>query len=159
MNTIQALEIQKRMRKLKREKSNASPLKEKKEEPIDIGYGQITGIGFDKNGNKVIKLKTNSGKSFSIQTNGNLPSVERASNISDLDKSKAEKEILDYIKKYGTKNQKDILPKNMREEDESINTERELNELEEIFQSIRLDEKPALNKSKNKENTMERIQD
>lgn len=81
-----------------------------KSKPIDIGYGQLVGIGRDSNGNKVAKFKTNKGKSFSIQTNNNLPSLHKETDLKDVDKSKAEKEVLNYIKKYGTDTQKQMLP-------------------------------------------------
>jgi Zn finger protein HypA/HybF involved in hydrogenase expression len=76
------------------------------------GWGQITGIGMDANGNKVIRIKANRGNSFSIQTNQNIPTAHKASDLDDIKDNldKIEKEVLDYVKKYGTKNQKAIVP-------------------------------------------------
>ncbi len=86
-----------------------------KAKPIEIGYGQLVGIGRDSNGNKVAKFKTNTGKSFSIQTNNNLPSIHKETDLEDLDKNKVEKEVMNYVKKYGTKSQKEILPESVNE--------------------------------------------
>ena len=93
----------------------ADPLsiyEKKKFVDMDRGHGQITGIGRDANGNKVVKVKTNTGHSFSIQTNVNVPTAHKLSSLSDAsadELKKIENEILDYVKKHGTAKQKDIL--------------------------------------------------
>ena len=90
---------------------------EKKADPIKIGKGELVGIGRDKSGNKVAKFKTNIGKSFSIQTNGNLPILHKVAAISDIDKKDLagiKKEVLAYIKDYGTKMQKAMLESTMK---------------------------------------------
>lgn len=60
-------------------------------------------IKLDKNGNKVL-LITRNGKSFSIQTNGNLP-ITHSIGISRLTIG----EVIDYISLYGTKRQKSLM--------------------------------------------------
>lgn len=81
---------------------------------VDIGWGELVSIGRDSNGNKVAKFKSNKGKSFSIQTNNNLPILHRVSQTSDIegkeDIKAIEKEVLAYIKKHGTTAQKTMLP-------------------------------------------------
>lgn len=76
----------------------------------------IEGKGNDKNGNYCIKVKFNSKpQSFNIQTNGNLRNTERIikgkdlSNLSEQDLLIIEKEVVDYIKKHGSSQQKNTL--------------------------------------------------
>ena len=85
-------------------------MNEKKVEPIDIAKGQLIGLGRDVNGNKIAKFKTKLGKGFSIQTNGNLPLLHKVSDIGEIkDLAGVKKEVLAYIKDYGTKMQKGLL--------------------------------------------------
>jgi hypothetical protein len=75
---------------------------------------RIVGTGIDKNGNRVVKVSFPNQRPFSIQTNGNLPKTH--SLLKDYDKKNInfykgeiesmEDEILDYIEKYGSENQK-----------------------------------------------------
>lgn len=75
---------------------------------------RIVGTGIDKNGNRVVKVSFPNQRPFSIQTNGNLPKTH--SLLKDYDKKNTnfykgeiesmEDEILDYIEKYGSENQK-----------------------------------------------------
>lgn len=111
---------------------NISPIREAKQSSIDIGYGQLVGIGRDTNGNKVAKLKTNTGKSFSIQTSGNLPTIHKETDLKDVNKNKAEKEVLAYVKKHGTKAQKEILPERVNMRDKNMN-------IIEISKSVKVD--------------------
>lgn len=72
-------------------------------------------IIIDTNGNKCIKIESadfNSGRGFSIQTNGNLPFIHKNFSIETKMKQVekinfvvAECEIMDYIKEYGTHKQ------------------------------------------------------
>lgn len=64
------------------------------------------GLGRDLNGNKTASFSFADEKKFSIQTNGNLPSFHKLSK-GDLDVTPAmEKEAIEYIRNYGSKNQK-----------------------------------------------------
>lgn len=77
----------------------------------------LEGSGQDANGNKVVKLSIVSmPRAFSIQTNGNLPktgSILRGlktkkdmEKVSKSDLSIISKEVVAYIKDYGTSTQK-----------------------------------------------------
>ena len=61
-------------------------------------------IGRDVNGNKVVRVSIPGERGFSIQTNGNLPSTER-----DGVTYQTDNEVCDYIKRYGTPRQKELL--------------------------------------------------
>lgn len=74
----------------------------------------LNGFGKDSNGNSIIKISFPNGKAFSIQTNGNLEfsHEKRAYKIKDLSESdiyKIEKEVIEYIKEHGSKEQKEKL--------------------------------------------------
>ncbi len=72
-------------------------------------------IIIDTNGNKCIKIEStdfNSGRGFSIQTNGNFPFIHKNFSVSTkmkdvekIDVCVAECEIMDYITEYGTPKQ------------------------------------------------------
>ncbi len=72
-------------------------------------------IIIDTNGNKCIKIEStdfNSGRGFSIQTNGNLPFIHKnfsietkSKDMKKIDVCVAECEIMDYITEYGTPKQ------------------------------------------------------
>jgi hypothetical protein len=76
----------------------------------------LKGSGHDINGNKVVKLAAGSNRAFSIQTNGNLPktgSILRGlktekdmETVSASDLQTIAKEVVSYIKSYGTPTQK-----------------------------------------------------
>lgn len=84
---------------------------------------EIVGIGHDINGNKIIKLQTPNQRSFSIQTGGGALAktdsfIRWIKNKKDLinqieDKPEefnlVAKEIVDYVQKYGSKQQKQHL--------------------------------------------------
>lgn len=68
-------------------------------------------LGRDRNGNKVLRYSTPGERGFSVQTNGNLFIAHR------MDPSEApfhQLQLLwnlrDYVWKYGTRRQKNILP-------------------------------------------------
>ena len=65
----------------------------------------------DINGNKTIKIKSKNGRSFSIQTLGNLPFTHKQTfdSVGQLELSKINKEINSYVSEHGTKRQKNIL--------------------------------------------------
>jgi hypothetical protein len=76
----------------------------------------IEGKGHDPKGNYCIKVKFNSKpKSFNIQTGGNLRNTERIikgkdlTNLTEQDLLIIEKEVVDYIKKHGSSQQKNTL--------------------------------------------------
>lgn len=78
---------------------------------------KISGFGKDSNGNSVIRLKgVNSGKGFSIQTNGNCKEAHRAitsgltpDEISKETLGKIATEVKNYIDDVGTANQKKLM--------------------------------------------------
>ena len=64
----------------------------------------------DKNGNKIVSVKFEGHRSFSIQTLGNLP-IAHASTFGDVDSkvfAKIESEVEAYLSQFGTRNQKQI---------------------------------------------------
>lgn len=74
----------------------------------------LEGSGLDKNGNKVVKLGISSlPKNFSIQTNGNLPKTgnilrglktkKDMESVSKSDLQIISKEVVAYIKEFGSK--------------------------------------------------------
>lgn len=75
-------------------------------------YGiELKGITTDRNGNKIAQFKPLNGeRGFSIQTNGNLPSLhgltaDQVSQLSLPEIRRAGNEILRYIGRYGTERQ------------------------------------------------------
>lgn len=83
--------------------------------PFPTSNLRLVGFGNDINGNRVIRLKYPNSRGFSIQTGGNmLPETDWFSDrywnslqmITYVDLAKIEKEIVDYIKKYGSVTQK-----------------------------------------------------
>jgi hypothetical protein len=76
----------------------------------------LTGSGHDSNGNKIIKLSYVNSRGFSIQTTGNLSKTgsilrglktkKELEGISKSDLSIIAKEVCNYIKNYGSDNQK-----------------------------------------------------
>ena len=68
----------------------------------------IKGFGKDRDGNSIVKVAYPN-KGFSIQTNGNLPKTHRLKAGWPVDSKGCrvmEREIISYIKKYGTAAQK-----------------------------------------------------
>ena len=61
-------------------------------------------IGRDKNGNKLLRVKTSGRGGFSIQTNGNLPQTHRDGVTSETDA-----EVCAYVRRHGTARQRRIL--------------------------------------------------
>ena len=61
-------------------------------------------IGRDKNGNKLVRVKTSGRGGFSIQTNGNLPQTHRDGVTSETDA-----EVCAYVRRHGSERQKRIL--------------------------------------------------
>ena len=64
-------------------------------------------LGYDVNGNKVLKIKIPGETGFSIQTLGNLPKTHRMQ-IGTIDHFIASNEAHGFIKAYGTARQKDL---------------------------------------------------
>lgn len=63
-------------------------------------------IARDVNGNKICKIiPGNNLRGFSIQTNGNLPQTNR----NGIGAAWTPGEVSEYVKKFGTKRQKEIL--------------------------------------------------
>jgi hypothetical protein len=87
---------------------------------------RIIGTDMDSNGNRVVKVSFPNQRAFSIQTNGDLPKThnllqgyDEKTNFSVKEIETMEDEIIDYVKNYGSANQKkslrlskDYLPKN-----------------------------------------------
>jgi hypothetical protein len=73
-------------------------------------------VGYDTNGNKVVKVMFPNQKAFSIQTIGNLPKtssivrgIKKLNEIDEKDYSVIESEVIDYITEYGSSSQKQSL--------------------------------------------------
>ncbi len=89
----------------------------KKETPFTNSNLYMVGAGMDTNGNHVVSIKFPNSSAFTIQTAGNLNTAHGAlrgvkdyeSEIDDSIKKKIEKEIVDYVKDYGSKAQKSKL--------------------------------------------------
>lgn len=62
----------------------------------------------DRNGNTVAKIKGDCGRSFSIQTNGNLPEIHREFVWNGFDLSYNEDEVKAFLREHGTARQKEI---------------------------------------------------
>jgi hypothetical protein len=80
------------------------------------GKETMTGtIGRDTNGNKVVRIKRPGMRGFSIQTNGNLPMCHGLSIGHKIPYTKGNQqywvEIQDFIGKYGTSKQKEMVGK------------------------------------------------
>lgn len=77
----------------------------------------ISGMGFDRNGNKAIQIKPEDGQAFSIQTNNgymnfihsNFANNQDIKNATPDEVERIEGEIVRYVKNYGTPRQKRIL--------------------------------------------------
>jgi hypothetical protein len=74
----------------------------------------LNGFGVDSNGNAVIKVSFPNQRAFSIQTNGVLKethnkSTKKIKDLSDADLKIIEKEVVDYVKDFGSKEQKSKL--------------------------------------------------
>jgi len=69
---------------------------------------KIVGMGMDRNGNSVVRLRPKYGnkRGFSIQTNGNLPMLHNNRNVSKemiaQNKRQFGKEIYNHIDRFGT---------------------------------------------------------
>lgn len=61
-------------------------------------------IGRDKNGNKLVYVKTSGRGGFSIQTNGNLPQTHRDGVTASTDA-----EVCAYVRRHGSERRKRIL--------------------------------------------------
>ena len=77
---------------------------------------RIVGTDMDSNGNRVVKVSFPNQRAFSIQTNGDLPKTHnllegynKNTNFSDKEIELMEDEIIDYVKNYGSANQKKSL--------------------------------------------------
>lgn len=62
----------------------------------------------DGNGNSAVQVRIPKARSFSIQSNGNLPMTHRFG-IGDW----TDAEVASYVYKYGTKRQKDLIDHNL----------------------------------------------
>ncbi len=75
----------------------------------------LYGFGKDTNGNSVVKIGFPNKRAFSIQTNGTLKHThslvwkKKLNELTDSDISNIEKEVNDYVSKYGSKEQKSKL--------------------------------------------------
>ncbi len=91
----------------------------KGDNPFSNSNLYMNGAGMDANGNHVVSIKFPNSSAFTIQTAGNLKTAHDAlrgvkyyeSEIDDSTKKKIEKEIVDYVKEYGSKAQKSKLKK------------------------------------------------
>lgn len=87
----------------------------KKHLPVEFENSNIILVAKDRdrNGNAVVRLKYPNSRKFSYQTNGNLPKTHKAlQGVSRVDQltgeevKAIEKELIEWIKEYGTKTQK-----------------------------------------------------
>jgi hypothetical protein len=74
----------------------------------------LNGFGMDSNGNSVVKVSFPNQRAFSIQTNGVLKETNNlyTKNIKELTEAQIktiEKEVVDYVKQFGSKEQKQRL--------------------------------------------------
>lgn len=60
--------------------------------------------GHDRNGNRVLRVTVAGARGFSIQTSGNLPQTHR-----DGVGPWSEGEVCEYVKRYGTKRQREVI--------------------------------------------------
>jgi hypothetical protein len=84
----------------------------------EIGFDNsnlyLNGFGMDSNGNSVVKVSFPNQRAFSIQTNGVLKETNSlyTKNIKELTEAQIktiEKEVVDYVKQFGSKEQKQRL--------------------------------------------------
>ncbi len=86
-----------------------------KELSFDNSNLWLYGFGLDVNGNSVVKIGFPNRRAFSIQTNGVLnetQSILRSKKLHQLDSKDLEvieREVVEYIKKHGSKEQKSVL--------------------------------------------------
>ena len=68
-------------------------------------------IDYDINGNKVVRCKSHDKPGFSIQTNGILEITNELSSgeVPERFYERVRKEINEYVTKYGTKRQREIM--------------------------------------------------
>ena len=107
---------QKKEGRIVKEKSMKASGKTKE---IDLSQSNLYLKGFDRdiNGNKTIKVSFPNGRAFSIQTLQNMPKThsmrigkkDDLGSISNSDLKIIEKELINYIEKHGSKNQKSRL--------------------------------------------------
>lgn len=89
----------------------------KKETPFSNSNLYMVGAGMDTNGNHVVSIKFPNSSAFTIQTAGNLNTAHKElrgvkdyeTEIDDSTKKKIEKEIVEYVKDYGSKAQQSKL--------------------------------------------------
>lgn len=62
-------------------------------------------LKLDKNGNKILKVQPNKGRSFSIQTLGNLPITHKMTR-DNIDPCKTMHEVAVFVAHFGTDQQK-----------------------------------------------------
>jgi hypothetical protein len=85
-----------------------------KELSFDNSNLYLNGFGIDSNGNSVVKVSFPNQKAFSIQTNGVLKETnnlytKKINELTESQLSVIEKEVIDYIKSFGSAKQKSTL--------------------------------------------------
>ncbi len=104
--------ISKRVQKLLSEKANDKSIE------LPNSNLHLLGSGIDTNGNSIIKLSFPNTKGFPIQTNQNLPKtnnlirgkkIKELQQLSEDELTIIEKEVVKYIKEFGSKLQKSTL--------------------------------------------------
>ena len=91
----------------------------KGDNPFSNSNLYMVGAGMDTNGNLVVSIQFPNSRAFTIQTAGTLKTTHKElrgiknydSEIDDSTKKKIEKEIVDYVENYGSKDQKSKLKK------------------------------------------------
>lgn len=91
----------------------------KGDNPFSNSNLYMVGAGMDTNGNHVVSIQFPNSRAFTIQTNQNLKTAHKElrgvknyeTEIDDSIKKSIEKEIVDYVENYGSKDQKSKLKK------------------------------------------------
>jgi len=116
--------------------------KAKKEYKFSGSNLYFKGIDRDFNGNKIARFSFPNGRSFSIQTNGNLPSFHKLMKGEFNITSAMEKEVIDYVQNYGSTNQKSGM--RVYEESKGGNIMSRAKEIQKIVESAVVNEMYAL---------------
>ena len=79
--------------------------------PFENSNLYLNGFGMDTNGNSVVKVSFPNQRAFSIQTNGVLKETnnlytKNINDLSDAQKHTIEKEVVEYVKEFGSDEQK-----------------------------------------------------
>lgn len=117
-NTTEMTKLREQMEKLETEINRYERNYAKGGKIKEVGFENsnlyLYGFGKDSNGNSIVKIGFPNQRAFSIQTNGvlNFTHDKRGYSLNELTKEdieKIEKEVVEYVKEYGSKEQKSKL--------------------------------------------------